>query len=81
MRACYTTTKLNSNLYFPKENPIEKLSLHWEGGMQDNVIVKKKNQKPSLLDDCQDADKNIPTKPMFALTWYDVNKNKQCHFF
>lgn len=32
------------------------------------LLLKKRNQKPSLLDDCQDADKNIPTKPMFALT-------------
>lgn len=65
---------------FPRKTLVKKLLLHWEGEMQDDVIVKKRNQKwkPS---DCQDADKNILTKPMFALAWYDVNKNKQYNFF
>lgn len=43
-----------------------------------------KQQKKSnwtFLGDCQDADKNIHTKPMFVLTCHNVKKQAMQYFF
>lgn len=44
MYACYARTKLNSNQYFPMENPSEKL-LHKKGECRMMLLLKKNKPK------------------------------------
>lgn len=45
MYACYARTKLNSNQYFPTENPSEKLLLHKKGECRMMLLLKKNKPK------------------------------------